>query len=239
MGLRGRGTARRAHGLSGWLLLGSGLLAAVAAGRGQEDAGESLADDPSALVQLIEALETATLDGAQEAALLRDGFTQFLARMDAKDGPAAVGLAKAMHSRAGATWSAFCLEGALRRSAPSDPGGASALDAYTTADGVLTALLRGESLSEVDRLAVVQRRAILAAGFADFAGERASLGRALAMGGVDGAQILGLKALVAGRAPEAVRLFGLLLDRGEAPEACPWGLRGHALASLAALRGRR
>lgn|GEM_PF-2416676 len=239
MGVTVTGPVARGRSWVAGLVAVAGALTAGAVVVGQEAGAGRGVDEPAAIEQLIDALKGPALDGQEEAALLQEGFDQFMARMDAWDGPSAVGLALALHSRANAVWSAFCAEGALRRSAPADARGESALDAYAVADGLLMALLREPELGEGDRLAVVQRRAILAAGFGDESGERASLGRALVMGSTDGGQILGLKALLAGDALEAARLFGHQLDRGDPPESCPWALRGHALASLAALRGRR
>lgn len=225
-------------------LLALGLFAAwparLASAYHQEDLGSASVTartDPVVLEALIAALD-GELEDEVAAAKLSEGFRAFLSLMEEKNGPGAVGIATAMHRRAGAVWSAFCLEGALRRSAPADPLGSSSLEAYSVADGALTALLRDDSLPAADRLAVVQRRAILAAGFADVPSARASLGRALAAGGIDGAQILGLEGLIEGRPEEAARLFGLLLDRGDPSAECPWALRGHALSSLALLRGR-
>jgi len=192
--------------------------------------------DSTRAQELIQALEASGTDDATVAPLLQEAFDLFLMKMERKDGPGAVGLARAMHARAPAPWSAFCLEGALRRSAPADPKGEGALGAFAEADGALTALLRSSELGVAERLAVTQRRAILAAGFADPAGERASLGRALAQGGIDGAQILGLHALQAGEHLESARLFGLLLDRGEQAAVIPWALRGHGLAALESVR---
>ncbi len=211
----------------------SATASATASATGPQDLAD---DEPLAVQQLIEALSASSLDTQASGALLEEGFRLFLDRMAAMDGPSSVGLARAMYARDDAIWSTFCLEGALRRSAPADTGGASAQEAYAEADRALSALLRLETLSAADRVAVVQRRAILAAGFADTSGELSSLGRALGMGGIDGAQILGLKALVAGDHGEAARLFGLLIDRGDPPQDRPWALRGHGLASLERIR---
>jgi len=192
--------------------------------------------DPSRVQAVILALGDEGAGSAAVAALLQEAFDLFLQRMEVKDGPGAVGLARAMHNRAPAPWSAFCLEGALRRSSPANARGESALAAYAEADATLTSLLRSEGLGSADWLAVTQRRAILAAGFDDRAGESASLGRALSQGGIDGAQILGLRALGAGDHRVSARLFGLLLDRREPAANRPWALRGHGLAALESVR---
>lgn len=235
---RSRGPLRRwiaARGAPRWTL-GLCLVSLAAAGQEPAPRPEVPSTAPSRAEEVIQALGDPGTSSEAVAALLQEAFDLFLVRIEVKDGPGAVGLARAMHGRAPAPWSAFCLEGALRRSSTADPRGESALLAYVEADGVLTALLRSEALGEEEKLAVTQRRAILAAGFDDDAGERASLGRALAQGGIDGAQILGLRALEAGDFRESARLFGLLLDRGEAAEDCPWALRGHGLAALESVR---
>jgi len=221
-------------------LLASALSVAAAGWAAAEVAAPSLPaqDDAVELQDLVASLEDPALPSDQVPPLLQAGFDRFLVEMERKNGPGAVGLARALHGRADAVWSAFCYEGALRRSATADPASESALAAYAEADTVLGRLQRAEGIGAGDRLAIVQRRAILAAGFADRAGERTHLGRALAEGGIDGAQILGLAALVDGDQALSSRLFGLLLDRGEPLEACPWAIRGHALSSLARLRGR-
>ncbi len=224
-----------AHGIHRWTL-GLCLVSLAAASQETQPRGVVPSAAASRTEEVIQALGDPGTGDQAVTALLQEAFDLFLVCMDAKDGPSAVGLARAMHGRAPAPWSAFCLEGALRRSSTADPRGESALLAYAEADGVLTSLLRSEDLGGPEKLAVTQRRAILAAGFDDEAGERSSLGRALGQGGIDGAQILGLRALEAGEFRESARLFGLLLDRGEPAEDCPWALRGHGLAALDSVR---
>ncbi|MEM9802581.1 MAG: hypothetical protein AAGA20_19805 [Planctomycetota bacterium] len=176
-------------------------------------------------------------DASDEQALLVEGFQSFLERLeDAFDGERATRLAELMHARADAVWSAFCLEGALRRSADADPTSVRSRQAYERADAVLTALEARADLGPADGLAVVHRRAILAAGFDDTAAERRALGGALALGGIDGAQISGLAALRDGDGRSAARLFGSLLDGQHSPDVLPWAVRGHGLGSLELLR---
>ena len=218
----------------GWAL--GLLLVGLAAASQEPGSGGEGASDPPRAQEAIRALGDPSLQAEALAPLLQEAFDLFLARMEARDGPGAVGLARAMYGRAPAPWSAFCLEGALRRSSPADATAEGALLAYAEADASLTSLLRSEGLASADRLAVTQRRAILAAGFADRSGERAALGRALSRGGIDGAQIRGLNALQACQHLEAARLFGLLMDRGDPAADRPWALRGHGLASLESLR---
>lgn len=234
-GLRGHAVLWGAPlGLPGWAL--GLLLVGLAAASQEPGSAGGGASGPARSQEVIRALGDPSLQAEALPPLLQEAFDLFLARMEAKDGPGAVGLARAMYGRAPAPWSAFCLEGSLRRSSPADARSEGALLAYAEADAALTSLLRSEGLGSEDRLAVTQRRAILAAGFADRSGERASLGRALSQGGIDGAQILGLNALQAGDPLGAARLFGLLMDRGEPAADCPWALRGHGLAALVSLR---
>jgi hypothetical protein len=144
------------------------------------------------------------------AKLLTSGFNAFIERMDAFDGELSVGLATELFREDPAIWSAFCLEGALRRSAPVGADGQS-----MECQAALKALLSlresytGEPPAQLD---LTHRIAILGAGFGDRLLERSALGRALAAGGVDGAQISGLAALQQDAAA-AQRLFGSLLDR--------------------------
>jgi len=179
-----------------------------------------------------------------DAALLGAGFDAFVERMDAFDADRALGLARAMFERSPAVWSAFCLEGALRRGAPADLDGEAARAAHAEAEAALEGLLRS-GLAPADRLALVQRQALLHAGFDRPIDERRALGAALGMGGFDGIQIMALKGLSRAPGPEggsaaspetAGALFASLLDRGEpdpaSAQAAPWALRGHGLASL-------
>ncbi len=186
---------------------------------------------------LLEALA----DPARAGAALGPAFEAFLDAMDRFDGPAAVELARAMHAsaltiREGAPgfdvlWSAFCLEGALRRSAPeSGPARARHLE---EARAVITARLESAETAPAERAALLQRLAILEAGFGERAAERAALGGALALHGIDGAQITGLQRLDGGDPLAAAALFAALLDSEDvARVSAPWALRGHALAVM-------
>lgn len=217
------------------LLLASGAPSGPA--RAQTGAPAAALEGADELDRLVRELRGEVPDGVADGPLLQEAFTAFLRAMEVKDGAGAVRLARAMHDRADAVWSAFCLEGALRRSAPADPRSEPAMAAFREAEEALQGCLAADP-GFGDRLALVQRRAILAAGFDAPGPERAALGRALAMGGIDGAQILGLAALKSGELRESARLFAVLLDRGEALADCPWAVRGHGLAALAATRGR-
>lgn len=214
------------------------LIAVAAVPLGASGAQDAPAHDRAradALAVRIEAVPLAS--PADEQQLLIDCFAAFIASMDAFDGPRAIRLARGMHAHAGAIWSAFCVEGALRRAAPEDVAHGLSIRAFDEADSVLVELLEGQALSATDALAVTQRRAILAAGFTRHGAERAALGRALSMGGIDGAQISGLAALAGGDHASAARLFGSLLDVGHSPDELPWPLRGHGIATLELLRG--
>lgn len=204
---------------------------------------------------------------ADRGQLLRAGFDVFIASMDSFQGDSAVEVARELFAEDPAIWSAFCLEGSLRRSAAADAGHESL--AFREAMGILESLRESNAAEPGVRLDLTNRIAILAGGFGARAEERAALGRSLASRGVDGAQIAGLWALAQDPA-QAARLFGSLLDRSMArrsdpetavvnvqddasvtasspigtlpvldlnPEAAPWALRGHALASLELLRG--
>ncbi|MEM1449629.1 MAG: hypothetical protein AAGI22_10970 [Planctomycetota bacterium] len=201
----------------------------------QADEGAARADRTAARLEALEgATEQPSAD--DELQLLTEAYQSFLDRIEVCDGPRSVRLARAMHARAGAVWSAFCLDGSLRRASPADPGSEAARAAYAEADAALVRLIESPETSAVDRLAVVQRRAILAGGFGDRTGEHEMLGRALAAGGIDGKQITGLAALQRGDAGAAARLFGALLDADHAPEVLPWAARGHGLGALEMLR---
>ena len=194
--------------------------------------------------QDVDAMVARLVDPDEPAAVLNAGFELFIARMDAYDGTGAQKLARALFDRAPAVWSAFVLEGALRRAAPDDPRAGASIAAFEEADAALQTLIAAPQTTRLDRLALVQRRAILAAGFARPRAERAALGAALAARGVDGAQILGLAALTANEHETAAPLFASLLDRAaparepddpgppQASERPPWALRGHSLAVL-------
>lgn len=186
---------------------------------------------------LLEALA----DPARAGVALGPAFEAFLAAMDAFDGPAAVELARAMHSSAleiregtpgyDVLWSVFCLEGALRRSAPE--AGPDRAQHLGEARAVITARLQDPTTTTREREALLQRLAILEAGFGDTAAERAALGGALALHGIDGAQITGLQLLDGGDPRAAATLFAALLDSTDpARVGAPWALRGHALAVL-------
>ncbi|MBL6720105.1 MAG: hypothetical protein ISQ08_01705 [Planctomycetes bacterium] len=156
-------------------------------------------------------------------ARLQEGYEAFVAAERAFDGPLATALARAMHRQARATWSAFCLEGILRRTG--DLAGAEA---------VLSELERAANRQErADRAG---RRAIVARGEGRLALACDHLGAVLAAGGADGAQMMGLQALRSGSRPEAAAHFAALLA-GESLAAgsgapAPWAQRGFGVTLL-------
>ena len=94
------------------------------------------------------------------------------------------------------------------------------------------------SCTTSDRAALLQRSAILEAGFGERAAERAALGGALALHGIDGAQITALQRLDEGESRAAAALFATLLDSTDpARVGAPWALRGHAMAVLDEVAG--
>lgn len=139
---------------------------------------------------------------------------------------AALILAEAMHSADNRAWSAFSLSNICRR-----------LGDYDRADRVLAA--RYEIATDpVERLNLLQGRAIVAGAAGWLGRERDLLGMALARGGEDAYQILGRQALAAGNTGLALTLFRVLLEHHSGPErladAPPWALRGWGLALLPA-----
>ena len=111
-----------------------GALAAALALAGapavQEDDPGTRADE---LARLVGTIPTGSAERDQEIRVA--AFEAFVERMDAFDGPRAEALARAMHAEANAVWSAFCFEGALRRSAPADASSPEARAATTGAHG--------------------------------------------------------------------------------------------------------
>ncbi len=188
--------------------------------------------DPSPLDRARE-LVGRLVDEASEPALLQERlqetFVAFVAEHDAFHGEAALLLAEAMYAHGPGTWSAFCLEGILRR-----------LGRYERAEEVLAGHLETVTVPE-QRAQILERRAILAAGAGWRERELDHLGRALALDGLDAQQMLGRLALFEGRKERARVLFRVLVERlrgaregaGEVtPESIPWALRGWGLALL-------
>jgi hypothetical protein len=154
---------------------------------------------------------------------LQEGFRAFVAAERAFEGPLATALAQALHRQARATWSAFCLEGILRRTGDLD-GAAAALGELPRA---------AERQERADRAG---RRAIVARGQGRLDLAWRHLGAVLATGGADGAQMLGLQALRRGARAEAAAHFGALLSADALGVAsaspAPWAQRGFGVALL-------
>lgn len=224
-------------------------------GAATSDAGRQ---EPSAQGEL-DSLLRQLASNVEGPAALRPAYDAFLKSMEEYNADAALRIARAMHQRsfamldsgqvASTVWSVFCLEGALRRGATAANEDAR----FREASSVIRTLQHHPRTSSADRLALIQRHAIVAAAFGRHGIEAADLGGALAQGGIDGAQITGLARLGSavrnGMADSetAAALFANLLDRTVqgpggpmpvGPNDAPWALRGHGLAVLEALRSR-
>ena len=88
--------------------------------------------------------------------------------------------------------------------------------------------------AQAERLDIMTRHAIAAAGAGKPLLERGLLGRAARLGGDDALQILGKAALEQGKLERAKSLFRALLIRArvEKREAAPWALRGWGLSLM-------
>jgi hypothetical protein len=180
-------------------------------------------EDPDVRLQgIVASLDEVRGDPTALRPRLVRAFEVWQREHDDYQGDRALAIAESMHQHAAATWSAFCLEGILRR-----------LGHYQRADGVLVEHL-GRELPPAEQTDVVLRRAIVAAGAGWRPAERAALGRGLAQGGPDAYQMLGRLALAEGARSAARALFRALLVRHlDAPgSAPPWALRGWGLALL-------
>lgn len=164
------------------------------------------------------------LEPAEANRLQTLGFQAFVEEHDAFRAGPARRLAEALHASAGQPWSVYCLEGIARRSGD-----------LQAAQAVVQQQLQTTAADAVaERIELLQRLAIVAAGAGDRDLELGSLGRALRLGGDDALQILGKTALFAGERKRARRLFGALLQRSAArgTQTPPWALRGWGLSLL-------
>ncbi len=164
------------------------------------------------------------LEPAEAVRIQQLGFQAFVEEHDAfRVGPARR-LAEALHASAGQTWSAFCLEGIARRSG----------DLQAAQRVIQSQLESSDAAPLTERIELLQRLAIVAAGAGDRDLELASLGHALRLGGDDALQILGKTALFGGERLRARRLFGAVLQRAAVrdTETPPWALRGWGLSLL-------
>lgn len=159
----------------------------------------------------------------QEKRRLQRGFEIFL-ELEGDFQVGAREVAVALHRRAHATWSAFCLEGIQRRCGSLDL-------ALVTVNSMLPPLGKAQG---AEAEALLGRRAIIHAGSGHQGLARADLGRLLVAGFPDAHQILGLNALLEGDWQASSAHFGVLLDRsrseGKIPP--PWALRGFGVSLL-------
>ncbi|MFT5051470.1 MAG: tetratricopeptide (TPR) repeat protein [Chlamydiales bacterium] len=175
--------------------------------------------------QLVERL--GSVSEQELGPLLGEAYDAFRTEAGALRLPQAEALAVAMHERAQAAWSALTLALLSTR-----------MGEYDRAEQVLRDQYERTEPGP-QRVELLERRAIAAAG----AGRRERsldlLGRALIMGGRDAQQMLGREALARADYARAEQLFGALLppitvgkqpyDAGEVPA---WALRGWGLALL-------
>lgn len=170
------------------------------------------------VTELVQALGQPGAD----AALLQSAYEEFVRQHDSFRVDGARQLAEAMYAQQPATWSAFCLEGIARRGG--DPA---------RAEAVLSEQLERVTAGQ-ERIDLLERRAIARGGAGDLVGSRRDLARALASGGTDACQILGLQALETQQLDEARELFRILLERADraadGTEPPAWALRGWALS---------
>lgn len=203
------------------------------------EAARQLPDGPERTAAIVASLAEdtwATLPVTARGERLEVAYRAFLGAEARFAGDEMLGLAEAMHARDRAIWSAFCLEGALRRG----------FGRYGDAEGVLEALQReyeaaGDPAQRGEAVrALVERRALVAAGAGEREHEAALLGRALGAGSADARQILGFAALRAGDVRGALAHFEVLLAGAPSVEQAPtpardlppWALRGYGVALL-------
>ncbi len=200
------------------------LILALGAVLAQDSAQEPRqpTDLPARVQSVITALDGTEAGSDSENRLLTEAFGVFTAEHDAYEGEAALAVARAMHRHASATWSAFCLEGILRR-----------LGHYEAARDVLADHLVSVS-APAERAAVVDRQAIVAAGAGWRSSESSHLGRGLVLGGTDAYQMLARRCLAEGKRADARTLFRVLVERSihDPAQGPPWALRGWGLALL-------
>lgn len=197
------------------------------------DVARSAVDGPERTAAMVRALAPATLAELAPAARqerLQVGFQIFLGAEARRAGVEWLAIAEALFTADRALWSAFCLEGALRKG----------FGRYDDAERLLAELQaehRGPE-GRAERLELIGRRALVAAGAGQAAQERALLGQALGLGSQDARQILGFAALRAGDLVAARAHFGALFERGTTTTADrdlpAWALRGFGVALLPA-----
>jgi len=189
-------------------------------------------DGPVRTAALVASLTDAAVASLAPGAVrerLEVAFQAFLGAEERHAADELLVLAEAFDARDPAPWSAFCLEGALRRG----------FGRYADADAVLREALERVTGDAPAVLAITERRALVAAGAGEALRERSLLGAAVARGSTDARQILGFAALRAGDRAAARAHFGVLVgvlggaDAGVAArDLPPWALRGYGLALL-------
>lgn len=172
---------------------------------------------------LIHGLRDDDLTPDQARRRLQSGFELFIA-LEGEWSSDALLVAQALHLRAKAPWSAFCLEGIQRRLGHLDL-------ALETIDKMLdnASASRGPAWQSL-----MGRRAIIHAGAGRRDLARADLGRLLPTGAADAHQILGLEALLERQWQVSSTHFGMLLDssRRSGEPHPPWALRGYGVSLL-------
>jgi tetratricopeptide (TPR) repeat protein len=184
-------------------------------------AARVMADGPARDRALTRALEG--LPAAQVAEVYGPAYQRYVALADSYQTERALVLARALHARAQALWSAINLANSLRRTGRFDE-----------ARAVLTEQLE-RTRDDPDRAELLQARALVAAAAGWRGRERDDLGAALAHGSVDAAVVLGRLALSEGHPGRARAVFRSVL-REDPPQA--WALRGWGLSMLPRARGR-
>lgn len=200
------------------------LAVACAAPVGTREAQDPAARAADRAVEIAEGLHAVADDPQAVEPRLREAFEAWRVAYDGYRGEAARTIAEAMHAVAAERWSAEVLEGTCRR-----------LGDYASADRALAEQIR-RTVDPAERRALLERRAIVAAGAGWTEREREFLGRALAAGGTDAYQMLARRALADGETARARTLFRALVERHlDTPaEAPPWALRGWGMTLLPA-----
>ncbi len=209
-------------------MIGAALVLLLAGGAEDPwDLARTAPDGPARTAALVASLADSSVAGLVGVAVGERLEVAFRAFLDAERRTSAdemLALAEALVARDRAVWSAFCLEGALRRG----------FGRYAEADAALAAV---PATDPGAALALLERRALVAGGAGDTARETALYGAALARGSSDARQVLGFRALRTGDRAAAAAHFGALIDPAlAARDLPPWALRGHGLALLPAPR---
>lgn len=202
--------------------LGSGLQVEVPPRLQSIGTSYSERDDDAEAAELVQRLQVAAQGEEVPDGLIQEAWQAWVTAYDGYAGERALLLARAMHEVSGAIWSVEILEGTCRR-----------LGLYEHAAAVIQEQLT-RTPSGPDQVFLLERRALVAAGAGDPSAQLEFLGRALAAGGVDAQQVLGRRALSAGRLERARGLFRGLVERQtlEGGVNAPWALRGWGVTLL-------